>query len=590
MSSNPVRYTSRDFNAIMADFNSDPLLVDRPEFFKVMVAGVGDVVSVWNNAAANDSFLRTCLTRRAAQDILEPLGYNMSPQLSSSGLVLFDINPATSLPHTLSATDQVGIYPGSTSTSSRRFEGRTDLTISALGEAVAAANWNFSTGIITVAVNGYTTGELVQLTTSGGLPSGLVAGVNYYAILVSSTQIKLATTRALAYAGTPLSFASSGTGNHTITRLSRTATLYQQTTLSAQTIGTSDGMTAWQEYNVAQIGIQAATVGISINGESWAVVNWLGDYGPSDKVCVLFYETDGTLTVQFGDGIQYGAIPGAYSIILTGAYGGGSISNISGVGNISLYGGTDAAITGVSNPQPMTGGSDPESVETASRIAPITIASQNRFVTTADGEALALAYGGLSTVKINKNAYGVLSAQVVGIANGGGNPGSTLRTNIAAYLTSISLLEEIFVQFDAATITARNVTSDAKLLPGYTWGSVSPFFTLAWRLFLTETGNQILTTFLSSGISGAVTLINTIFGTAFGANDYTSVAKLLNLWAGGQYSPRTFGETLQSTMATGFIQSGVSGISYMTVTVPSFPIVNASTEISTVGTLTLGQL
>lgn len=589
MPTNPVRYTSRDFNAIMADFNSDPMLADKPEFFKIMVAGVGDVVSVWNNAVANDSYLRTALTRRAAQDILEPLGYNMSPQISSSGVVLFDISPAASLPHVLAASDQVAIYPGSTANTSRRFEGRSDVTIDAETEATISSSWDASTDIVTV-TQSYTTGELLRFSTSGGLPGGISSGTNYYAILVSATEIKIASSRANAYAGSAIDITSSGSGNHTITRLSRGINLYQQTSMAAQTIGTSDGSTPWQEYNIAQVGIQRDTVGISINGESWAVVSWLGDYNAGDKVCVLFYETNGTLTVRFGDGANYGSIPGDYPIIFTGAYGGGSGSNINGIGNISLYGGTDGVITGVSNPQPMTGGSDPESVATASRIAPITIAAQNRFVTTQDGEALALAYGGLSTVKINKNFYGVLSVQVVGIANGGGNPSPSLRSDIAAYLASVSLLEEIFVQFDPATITTINVTSAAKLLPGYTWAVVQPYFTLAWRLFLTETGHQILSTYLSSGISGAITLINSIFGTGFGANDYAAITRLLDLWSTGSYSPRSFGETIQLSMANGYIQSGVPGIAYMTIAAPGFPVSLAADEITTVGTLTLTQI
>lgn len=590
MSSNPIKYNSRDFNTILADINSDPLLIDKPEWFKRLIAGVGDLLSVWQNAQANNDYLRTAITRRAAQDILEPLGYNLTPQLSSSGIVLFDIDPAASLPFTLAQAEQVAIYPGSTSITSRRFEGRSDLTISASAEAVASGNWNSTTDIITVASPDFITGEKIRLTTSGGLPNPFATGVDYYVIVVSGSTIRLATSRANAYAGVYVDFLSSGTGNHTITRLSRPATLYQQTTMASFAIGSSDGITGWQEYNVSQVGIQPATVAITINGESWTKVDWLGSCGTGDKCFVTFYETDGTMTVQFGDGINYGALPGNYAIYLTGAYGGGSISNINGVGNISSYGGTNANIQGVSNPLAMTGGSDPESIATASKIAPIKIASQNRFVTTQDGEALALAYGGLATVKVNPNAYGILSAQVVGIANGGGNPSSGLRASIAAYLTSVSLLEEIYVQFDAATITPENVISAAKLLPGYTWsgiqGAVKPYFELAWKLFFSETGNQILTTYQAQGISGAVTLINTIFGSSFSSLDYAAIKKLMDLWDSGAYSPREFGETIQVSEPYGFIQSGVSGLSYMTITAPVFPVTYAADAITTIGTVT----
>lgn len=63
----------------------------------------------------------------------------------------------------------------------------------------------------------------VQLTTSGGLPGGLAAATNYFVIVVSSTQIKLATTRANALAGTAIDVTSAGTGTHTATTVATAA-------------------------------------------------------------------------------------------------------------------------------------------------------------------------------------------------------------------------------------------------------------------------------------------------------------------------------------------------------------------------------
>lgn len=591
--SNPLQYTSRDYNSVLADINSDPTLADKPEWFKRLIAGAVDLTSIWENADANESFLRTCLTRQAAQDILEPLGYNLTPQLSSSGTVLFDFSPTTTFPYTFPQSNQVAIYPGSTSASSRRFEGRSDAALTASSETRASTDWAFSTGLITIAQS-YTTGELVRLSTTGTLPSGLAASTNYYVILISSTTIKLATSRANAYSGIATSFADAGSGNHTLTRLSRAITVYQQTTMTEQVIGKSDGMTEWQSFNVAQVGIQSATVQIIINGFSWAVVDWLGDYGPLDQVCVLFYQTDGTLTVEFGDGVNYGAIPGPYDINLIAAYGGGSVSNITTIGVINQYGGTDSNVTGCTNPGQITQGSDEQSVAQARAIAPYVINSQKRFVTTEDGEALALAYGGLATVKINANAYGVLSAQVVGIANGGGNPSSTLRTAIATYLANRSILESIFVSFDLATITAQNVTANIHLLTGYVWsgvqGAVKPYVDLAFSLAFSETGSQILTAYQAGGVSSATTLINTLFGTSFSSLDYTAIDKLMALWTSGAFSPRTFGETIQLSMIDAFVQAGVAGVGYITISSPTFPIILAADKITTIGTISTSQV
>ena len=60
------------------------------------------------------------------------------------------------------------------------------------------------------------TGDRVRLTTTGTLPGGLSAGTDYYTIYVSSTEIKLATSRLNAETGTVINITSSGSGTHTI--------------------------------------------------------------------------------------------------------------------------------------------------------------------------------------------------------------------------------------------------------------------------------------------------------------------------------------------------------------------------------------
>lgn len=63
------------------------------------------------------------------------------------------------------------------------------------------------------------TGDAVQLSTTGALPSPLVAGTTYYYIYVLTGSGRLATTHANALAGTAISITSAGTGTHTVTRI-----------------------------------------------------------------------------------------------------------------------------------------------------------------------------------------------------------------------------------------------------------------------------------------------------------------------------------------------------------------------------------
>jgi hypothetical protein len=69
-----------------------------------------------------------------------------------------------------------------------------------------------------VAGHNLVTGMPVQVSNSGGaLPTGLSAATTYWAIVVSTTVFKLATSRALAFAGTAIDITANGTGTQTAT-------------------------------------------------------------------------------------------------------------------------------------------------------------------------------------------------------------------------------------------------------------------------------------------------------------------------------------------------------------------------------------
>lgn len=74
---------------------------------------------------------------------------------------------------------------------------------------------NTGTGVLTVA-QAYVTGDLVKLSSDGTMPGGLVKGTVYYAIYVSATTIKLASSLANALAGTALTISSTGSGILTV--------------------------------------------------------------------------------------------------------------------------------------------------------------------------------------------------------------------------------------------------------------------------------------------------------------------------------------------------------------------------------------
>ncbi len=88
--------------------------------------------------------------------------------------------------------------------------------VSIIGSSTfATTDVNTGTEEITVGRD-IATGTPIQFTTTTGLPSPLAAGTIYYAIRISATVIKVATSVANATAGTAIDLTTQGTGTHTI--------------------------------------------------------------------------------------------------------------------------------------------------------------------------------------------------------------------------------------------------------------------------------------------------------------------------------------------------------------------------------------
>lgn len=587
---NPIQTTSRTFNTILTDINTDSDLVDKPNWWKRIWAGVGDMLSVILNAAVNNLYLRTSFTRQAVKDELELIDYQLTPHSTSTGDCLFYVSTALGpaiFPFVVTKENLIARSEGSLSASSKLFGARADVNFTAVTEAIGVGDVNTGTDVITVAQDFEHTGHKVRFTTTGTLPAPLLIDTDYYIIYINATQIKLADTLEDAIAGNAIDLTTTGAAVQTMTLYSKAVVIYQQETLeSTVNIGTSDGITEWQEFDLPDSLMLEDTLVITVNAVTWTKVdNFVESTSVSTHYKVIV-KSENQFAIQFGNG-TYGAIPGAFDINALYSFGGGIDSNVTVINGINSYTGNDSNITGASNPESITGGADEESIASAKKLGPLLLKARSRFVTVADGEALALAFGGLSLVKVNKNEFGVLSAQVVGIANGGGNPSASLKTALQTHLIDRTILESIDVRVQDATITSVNVTSAAKMLSGYVFADVLPFFTLAYQLFLSETGQEIKDQYDSTGISDTITLINTIFSTSFDDDDAAQIERLVD-----NLVPRDFGVDIQQSDVFGYIDTFVNGVDYITIAVfgGGFPLALADNEITTDGVLTLTEI
>ncbi len=580
---NPIQYTSRTFNSILNDINTDTELKDKPTWWKRIWAGVGDVISMIVNAQANQSYLETAFTEEAVDRLLELIDYQRTPHTTSNGTVLFYISRSASFPFTVALADLAALSEGSISASSKRFEAIAAETFTAVSETFTA---NASTNRLTVA-RAYTTGELVRLSTTGTLPTAtggdLDASTDYYVIYYSATEIYLARSLALALAGTSIDLTSTGSGTHTIALYSKQITLYQQTTIDQYSVGTSDGTTEWQEFDLADALALRETLLVEVNGVSYTRVDTFVYSSATDKHYKLINKSDNRFAIRFGNG-TYGIIPPAFPVLVTYAYGGGVDSNIYTTNKINSYAGTDSNITGVCNPSTVTGGADRESIDTARDLAPVLLKTRDRFVTVEDGKSLALGYGGAIRCAVNKNVYGILSAQVVVVPTGGGAAPAPYLALLDTYLTNKSILESIDIRCVSATYSAQNISASVKIFSGYAWATVADYVELAICLLFSEVTYEIQQTYSTSGIAAAVTYINSKFTFTFTSADYSYI-----IWLLTEVTAHDFGVTINESDVLSILDR-VPGVDYVELTAPAFPISFASDTISQSGTHTLTQI
>ena len=71
-------------------------------------------------------------------------------------------------------------------------------------------------GVVTLTSHGFQTGDMIYLTTTGALPTGLSQNTIYYVINVTTSTFRLATSAANAAAGTAINTSGTQSGTHTL--------------------------------------------------------------------------------------------------------------------------------------------------------------------------------------------------------------------------------------------------------------------------------------------------------------------------------------------------------------------------------------
>ena len=127
------------------------------------------------------------------------------------------------------------------------------------------ADINAGADTITEAAHGLSTGDKVQFTTSGTLPSALALLTNYWIIRSSASTFKVASSAANAEQGIAIDLAADGSGNHTLTSQAvarRALDVYVANEINVDLDASTDSIASWTNDGS---GNPIASTGTSLN-------------------------------------------------------------------------------------------------------------------------------------------------------------------------------------------------------------------------------------------------------------------------------------------------------------------------------------
>jgi len=236
----------------------------------------------------------------------------------------------------------------------------------------------------------------------------------------------------------------------------------------------------------------ASTLQVWVNNIQWHEVGNFLASGPSDRVFITLSNEDGTLTVQFGDGIAGARTPSGSMNIRAVYRVGIGLAGMVQTGQLTQPLDRPAGLKSSTNPSPATGASDPDTAETARVSAPLHVLTLDRVVSLDDYENYSLVFGGIAKALATWTWAGTVRGVFLTVA---GPAGAAVEEPTTGYL--ISALHNIgnpyvpvFVQtytpvvFDVgANVQVDTNNYDPKSVIAQVWAALTSAFSFDQRQF-----------------------------------------------------------------------------------------------------------
>ena len=368
------------------------------------------------------------------------------------------------------------------------------------------------------------------------------------------------------------------------------ATFYQQTTQTAQQIGTTSGA-SWQEIELPDLDILKNRITLQVGSDVYTQVDTFANSTSANKVYRIFYRSDGSSYIRLPGvddqtGYAYGFVPPA-GLVVTATYatGGGAIGNVE-AGEISQYIGADSGVTSVVNPGAAAGGRNQESIANAQAVAPLRVRETGYFINASTGVSLAKSVSGVLRAQIVRTGLLTFGGWI--IPNGGGLPSTQLKQQVQDLLIARSPLEDITGTISDPSYISTAVQIQLKMYSGYTFTEIEKYCKLAIAIKANEISDELLAEFTESGITAAIDYINANFSSITGifstTTDAAQISEILR-----RTIPIEMGESLeQEDIVAACAQ--VAGVDYIKVIAPASTVTGVNGGQIKVTSVTVTQI
>jgi hypothetical protein len=233
-----------------------------------------------------------------------------------------------------------------------------------------------------------------------------------------------------------------------------------------------------------------STLQVWVNNMQWHEVDNFLDSGPSDRVYITQTNATQNVTVQFGDGEEGARTPtGQMNIRAVYRKGIGSAGNVQS-GQLSQALDRPQGLSSVTNPNPGTGGADPDTAADARTSAPLQVLTLGRVVSLEDYQNYALAYAGIAQALATWTWSGRTRGVFLTVAGANGDvfqPDDLTLTNLQAALWNvgnphvpIQIASYIPVPFEVgANVLIDLTTYDPTQVLAQVWQALSTSFGFA---------------------------------------------------------------------------------------------------------------